>query len=120
MGMFRLVSLTVVKRMKEFSIRKVLGANIYSIAKIMNIEFVIMLLIAIAIGSMIGVNTIDGMLAYLYKYRVTVGFLTYFIAGVIVVSTAIFTVSSQLCIIRNVFFLHVISVDLTKKIYPYA
>jgi len=96
MGMFGLVSLTVVKRMKEFSIRKVLGANIYNIAKIMNVEFVVMLLIAIAIGTFIGVNTIDGILAYLYKYRVTVGFFTYFTAGVIVVSTAIFTVSSQL------------------------
>lgn len=96
MGMFGLVSLTVVKRMKEFSIRKVLGANLFNIAKNMNMEFLVMLLIAVTIGTSIAVLTYDDIMGEMYKFRSDIGIDLYIITACIVVFTAILTVSTQL------------------------
>ncbi len=53
-GLFTLVSLNIIKRMKEIGVRKVLGASIGNIARVINTEFVIILLIASVLGSLGG------------------------------------------------------------------
>lgn len=50
-GLFTLVSLNVIKRMKEIGIRKIMGASVANIARIVNTEFVIILVIASGFGS---------------------------------------------------------------------
>ena len=45
-GLFTLVSLNIIKKMKEIGVRKVLGASVGNITKVINKEFVIILLIA--------------------------------------------------------------------------
>ncbi len=50
-GLFTLVSLNVIKRTKEIGVRKVLGASVFNIARIVNTEFVIILLLASIAGS---------------------------------------------------------------------
>jgi putative ABC transport system permease protein len=50
-GLFTLVSLNVIKRMKEIGVRKVLGASVFNIARIVNTEFVVILILASAFGS---------------------------------------------------------------------
>ncbi len=53
-GLFTMVSLNIIKRMKEIGVRKVLGASIANISKVINMEFVIILLIACVIGGLMG------------------------------------------------------------------
>jgi len=53
-GLFTLVSLNIIKRMKEIGVRKVLGASIGNIAHVINTEFVIILVIASVLGSFAG------------------------------------------------------------------
>ena len=53
-GLFTMVSLNIIKKMKEIGVRKVLGASIGNISKVINKEFVIILLIAAAVGSFLG------------------------------------------------------------------
>ena len=53
-GLFTLVSLNIIKRMKEIGVRKVLGASIGNIARVINTEFVIILVIASVLGSFAG------------------------------------------------------------------
>ena len=53
-GLFTLVSLNIIKRMKEIGVRKVLGASIGNIARIVNTQFVIILLIASVLGCVLG------------------------------------------------------------------
>ncbi len=53
-GLFTLVSLNIIKRMKEIGVRKILGASILNIARIVNTEFVIILVVASIIGSWCG------------------------------------------------------------------
>jgi len=53
-GLFTLVSLNIIKKMKEIGVRKVLGASRWNIAKIVNKEFIIILLIASVGGGALG------------------------------------------------------------------
>ena len=53
-GLFTLVSLNIIKRMKEIGVRKVMGASVGNISRIINMEFVIILLIASVLGGAAG------------------------------------------------------------------
>jgi putative ABC transport system permease protein len=53
-GLFTLVSLNIIKKMKEIGVRKVLGASVGNITKVINKEFVIILLIASVLGAALG------------------------------------------------------------------
>lgn len=53
-GLFTLVSLNIIKKMKEIGVRKVLGASAGNIAKVINQEFLIILLFASVFGVALG------------------------------------------------------------------
>jgi ABC-type antimicrobial peptide transport system permease subunit len=53
-GLFTLVSLNIIKKMKEIGVRKVLGASAGNITRVINAEFVIILLIASVGGAALG------------------------------------------------------------------
>ena len=50
MGLYSLVSLNIIKRLKEIGIRKVFGASEWQIVQRINREFVILLTISMAVG----------------------------------------------------------------------
>ena len=60
-GLFTMLSLNIIKRMKEIGVRKVLGASIANISKVVNREFAIILLIACGLGGFAG-SFLAGML----------------------------------------------------------
>lgn len=60
-GLFTLVSLNIIKKMKEIGVRKVLGASEANISKVINKEFVIILVIASLLGAAAG-SWMSGML----------------------------------------------------------
>jgi putative ABC transport system permease protein len=53
-GLFTLVSLNIIKKMKEIGVRKVLGASVGNITKVINKEFVVILFIASVAGGALG------------------------------------------------------------------
>ena len=53
-GLFTLVSLNIIKKMKEIGVRKVLGASIGNLAKVINKEFAIILFISCFLGGALG------------------------------------------------------------------
>ena len=53
-GLFTLVSLNIIKKMKEIGVRKVLVASMSNITRVINTEFVIILLIACIGGGFLG------------------------------------------------------------------
>lgn len=67
-GLFTLVSLNIIKRMKEIGVRKVLGASTANIARIVNTEFVIILLLASALGSYGGYMQSNMIMGSIWKY----------------------------------------------------
>lgn len=60
-GLFTMVSLNIIKKMKEIGVRKVLGASMGNISKVINKEFVVILLIASILGCLAG-SWMSGML----------------------------------------------------------
>lgn len=53
-GLFALLSLNILKRMKEIGVRKLLGASAYNIASVINREFIIIMIIASVLGGGLG------------------------------------------------------------------
>lgn len=49
-GLFTLVSLNIIKRMKEIGVRKVLGASMANISRVINTEFAVILVLACVLG----------------------------------------------------------------------
>jgi putative ABC transport system permease protein len=67
-GLYSLVSLNIIKRMKEIGVRKVLGASVSNISRIINTEFVIILLVASVIGSGLSYLAVDGLMDSIWDY----------------------------------------------------
>lgn len=67
-GLYTLVSLNIIKKMKEIGVRKVLGASISNITRIINTEFVIMLLISSVIGSAASFFTVELLMDSIWDY----------------------------------------------------
>jgi putative ABC transport system permease protein len=89
-GMFTLVSLNIVKKMKEIGVRKVLGASVFNIASVINLEFVINLGIASIIGGAAGYMMADSLMDSIWEYYLKLGVLTLMISvlGMLVIAIA--------------------------------
>jgi putative ABC transport system permease protein len=67
-GLFTLVSLNIIKKMKEIGVRKVLGASIGNITRIVNTQFAIMLVISSLLGSLGAYFLVDMLMSTIWKY----------------------------------------------------
>ncbi len=67
-GLFSLVSLNIIKRMKEIGVRKVLGASIANITRIINTEFMIILFVSAILGSAMSYFLVDALMGNIWKY----------------------------------------------------
>lgn len=67
-GLFTMVSLNIIKRMKEIGVRKVLGASIANITKVINLQFVIILLIACCLGAVAGAYMAEMLMGSIWDY----------------------------------------------------
>lgn len=67
-GLFSLVSLNIVKRMKEIGVRKILGASVLNISRIINAEFIIILLAASVLGAWAGYTWSNTIMSNMWRY----------------------------------------------------
>jgi putative ABC transport system permease protein len=67
-GLFTLISLNIIRRTKEIGVRKVLGASVANIMRIINAEFFVMLLVASLVGSLLSYFVADLLMARLWTY----------------------------------------------------
>jgi ABC-type antimicrobial peptide transport system permease subunit len=95
-GIFALASLNVAKRTKEIGIRKALGASVGNVVNLLNKEFVIILILAGAVGSIAGYYLTGMMLAEIYAYHIAVGIFTVIACALVIVGVGIFTTSSTI------------------------
>src|SRR5688572_16266411 len=79
-GLFTLVSLNIIKRTKEIGVRKVLGASIGNITRIINTEFFVILLLASAAGSVLGFYSVDALMDSIWDYYLSTTTLTFVVA----------------------------------------
>lgn len=91
-GMFTLVSLNIVKKMKEIGVRKVLGASVFNIASVINFEFVINLGIATAIGGALGYLAADALMDSIWEYYEKLGYLSLALSALAMLGIAVLSV----------------------------
>lgn len=90
-GLFTLVSLTIMKRIKEIGIRKILGASVHSLVKGLSFEFMIILTIASTIGGLIGYTMVDISMDAAWEYYERVNISTIIISILIMILLAVLT-----------------------------
>jgi cell division protein FtsX len=88
-GLFTLVSLNIIKRTKEIGVRKVLGASIGNITRIINTEFFVILLLASVAGSVLSYFAVDLLMDSIWDYYLATTPLTFIVSIVVM-----FTVSA--------------------------
>jgi len=88
-GLFTLVSLNIIRRMKEIGVRKVLGASVSNITRIVNTEFIIILALASGLGAWGGYVQSDLIMGSIWRYYQSPGTLTFIISV-----TTLFVVST--------------------------
>jgi len=82
-GLFTLVSLNIIKKMKEIGVRKVLGASTANITRVINQEFMIILGIATAAGSVLGWYLSMALMQGIWKYYQSVSTSSVIISAII-------------------------------------
>lgn len=93
LGILGLASFSVIQRMKEVAIRKVLGASVVQILVVLFKHFTIMLLISLVIAVPVNYYFIDDWLNG-FAFRVNVNLLIYLAAGLLVLVSAWLVLSS--------------------------
>lgn len=94
LGLFGLAAYMAENRTKEIGVRKVLGASVFSITKLLSKEFVVLVLTACLIAFPIAYWTMDNFLQR-FDYRISLGWGIFASSGVGALLLAFVTVSSQ-------------------------
>ncbi len=100
-GLFTLLSINIIRRTKEIGIRKVLGASIFHITRIINFEFMIILLIAAVVGGWAGFVSCNALMGSIWKYYLAVSTSTVVIATSLVLILAILAVAHKVYVVAN-------------------
>jgi ABC-type antimicrobial peptide transport system permease subunit len=91
-GLYALVSLNMMRRIKEIGIRKIVGASISGIAQQVNREFIIILGIASVLGSYAGYMWCNTLMSTIWKYYQGVGVSTFIIAVFVMLFASLGTI----------------------------
>jgi putative ABC transport system permease protein len=94
LGLFGMASFVAEQRTKEIGIRKVLGASVANIWKLLSIEFVLLVLLSCIIAMPIAYYYLDNWLKN-YDYRINISWLVFVSASVMALLITLLTVSFQ-------------------------
>lgn len=87
-GLYSTVSLTVNKRIKEIGIRKIMGASVSHVIKLLNYEFAIIIFVAILLGCVGGYYFMNRFLSDIFSYYLDIGPLSFFAASFTILALA--------------------------------
>jgi ABC-type antimicrobial peptide transport system permease subunit len=96
MGMFALISLSVAKRTKEIGIRKILGADVWGIGKLVSKEYLLIFIVSSTISIFAGYYLAKIFISSIFAYYVEFGVLPFLLSIIIVLFIAVLTIGSQL------------------------
>lgn len=100
-GLYALVSLNMMRRIKEIGIRKIVGASISGIAQKVNREFIIILGVASIFGSYAGYMWCNTLMSNIWKYYQGVGPSTFAIAVFVMLLASIGTIAFRVISIAS-------------------
>ena len=94
LGLFGLSAFVAESRVKEIGVRKVLGASVTGIARLLSVEFVGLVVVSMVIATPVAWYAMERWLSD-YHYRIGIHWGTFVVAGVLAVVIAVVTVSFQ-------------------------
>jgi ABC-type antimicrobial peptide transport system permease subunit len=94
LGLFGMASFMAEKRIKEIGVRKVLGASVFNLWKLLSREFVILVLISLLIAMPLSWYYLNGWLQH-YTYRTEMSWWIFISAGLGALAITLATVSFQ-------------------------
>ncbi len=94
LGLLGLAALTMASKVKEISLRKILGASENTILMMLSKDYIYLVFIAVLVASPITYYLLDKWLES-FEYRVLIGAEVFLIAGGIALLVALFTISFQ-------------------------
>jgi ABC-type antimicrobial peptide transport system permease subunit len=94
LGLFGLAAYMAENRSKEIGIRKVLGASVFSVMRLLTREFVILVIVALIIATPVGWWLMNKWLQD-YSYRIQISWISFATSGLMAMIIAVITVSFQ-------------------------
>jgi len=94
LGLFGLASFMAEQRTKEIGVRKVLGASVFSLWRLLSREFVVLVIISLLLASPVAYYFMNEWLQD-YQYRIKLNWVIFGIAGIGALLITLFTVSFQ-------------------------
>jgi ABC-type antimicrobial peptide transport system permease subunit len=94
LGLFGLASFTAEQRVKEIGVRKVLGASVLNLWRLLSIDFVVLVLIACAIGIPVAWYAMHRWLKQ-YEYKIDISVSVFLVVVVLSIIITLLTVSYQ-------------------------
>ncbi|HMO61784.1 MAG TPA: ABC transporter permease [Ferruginibacter sp.] len=94
LGLFGMASFVAEQRTKEVGIRKVLGAGVFNIWKLLSAEFIGLVLISCIIAAPVAYYYLNNWLSN-YDYRISISWNVFVIAGMLALLITVLTVSFQ-------------------------
>ena len=94
LGLYALAALAIQARVKEISIRKVLGATVQSLLMLLSKEFVALLVINVAISIPLTLYFMQRWLQS-FQYRIDINWTLFAVAGGIAIAIGLFTISFE-------------------------
>jgi putative ABC transport system permease protein len=95
-GLYTLLSLNIIRRTKEIGIRKIVGASVLSITRVVNTEFVIILVLASLLGSWAAYNWCNVIMGSIWKYHQGTTVWTFMIAIGLMFTVCFLTIAHKL------------------------
>jgi putative ABC transport system permease protein len=100
LGLFALTSFTVEQRLKEISVRKVLGAKVKDLTLLISKEFIVLLLIAVVVISPIAYLAIGYWLeGFVYKISIPIG--SFLLAALLAFIITMVTISYHIVLLSR-------------------
>jgi putative ABC transport system permease protein len=96
MGLYGLVSYNLTRRQKEFSIRKVFGANTLQIFRLMNRDYLWIVLLAFGVGAPLGAYLMNQLISTIYPDKIPTTVWPYVVSITVMVLMVGLTIGSQL------------------------
>jgi putative ABC transport system permease protein len=96
MGLYGLVSYNITRRIKEFGVRKIFGASLFQIFRLMNRDYLWILAISFFAGAPLGFYMMDIMMEAAYPEEIPVEIWPFVVTIGVIIISVIATVSSQL------------------------
>lgn len=94
LGLFGLSAYVAESRIKEIGVRKILGASVLSITKLLSLDFIKLVIVSIIIATPIAWFAMNRWLET-YSYRISMGWGIFGLAGFLAILIAVITVSLQ-------------------------